>query len=136
MTPSASVTPLPATTPRTLTVAVIGGGAPTPELLEHTLTAMSVEDEVAWQVVQDADRPDVVVCRDRDTIAAAAQRHPRPASIALIPWRDDGSAVVHALEAGADACVRGADAALIAAYIHAVARRRGLLTGRVETAAR
>jgi hypothetical protein len=44
--------------------------------------------------------------------------------VVLVPLRDDDTAVLDALDAGATVCVRGVEVGLVAAYVHAVRRRR------------
>lgn len=70
--------------------------------------------------------PDIVVLDDPASrvVTAACLRHPTAAVVAVLSPYSDHEAVVDALEAGADACVRSSTAAVIAAHLEACQRRQ------------
>lgn len=65
-----------------------------------------------------------------ESLVAALTARP---STEIAQWRLLRAGAVDALDAGAHVCVRGSDSALVAAYLHSIARRRGLFS---EDAAR
>lgn len=114
----------------TVTVAVFGQRAPSPEALHDALTALS-NVPVAWSAASGPELPtsatvDIVVC-DAELIADFVGRWPAASTLALVPSYDDGTAVVRTIDAGANVCVRAGDTALIAAFVQATARRRVLM---------
>ncbi|GAA2396390.1 hypothetical protein [Dactylosporangium salmoneum] len=70
--------------------------------------------------------PDIVVLDDPGprTVTAACLRHPAASIVAVLSPYSDHQAVVDVLEAGADACVRSATPAVIAAHLEACRRRQ------------
>jgi hypothetical protein len=113
------------------TVALLGPAAPPAEALRHALAALPRSADVAWRIAPADAVPavavDIVLC-DAGLTATAADRWPAAAVVALVPAWDEATAVVRALEDGANVCVRGGDNRVIAAYVQSVARRRGLAT--------
>lgn len=69
----------------------------------------------------------IAVCDGAVGAQTARAAWPAAVVVALVPARDDGTATIAALQAGAHVCVRGNDPTLIAAYLQSIARRRGLL---------
>ncbi|GGM65459.1 response regulator transcription factor [Dactylosporangium sucinum] len=85
-----------------------------------------------WLVVQrpqladgDVRDPDIVVLDDPGprAVSAACLRHPAAAVVAVLSQYSDHQDVVDVLEAGADACVRAATTAIVAAHVEACQRR-------------
>lgn len=70
--------------------------------------------------------PDIVVLDDPGprAVTEACLRHPTAAIVAVLGPYSDHQAVVDVLEAGADACVRSATVAVIAAHLEACQRRQ------------
>ena len=67
--------------------------------------------------------------RSRDdwgVVAAVRSRHLGDPLLVIVPAMDDASVVVAALDAGADACVRTASAAVVASHLLSMQRRREL----------
>jgi hypothetical protein len=115
----------PATRPTT--VALLGLCGPSPAALNDALAALTGA-AVAWSIASADALPagadvQIVVC-DADLVTAAGGRWPAAAIVAHVADRDDGYAVVRAIEDGANVCVRGRDARLVAAFVQSVARRR------------
>jgi hypothetical protein len=121
-----------AATPTTIVVALLGGTSVLLGRLQSTLDALSSGD-AAWTVTP-ADAltapaaVQIALCCYPASPETALSRWPDVAVVALVPENDDGSVVQAALDSGAMVCVRGADPALVAAFVRSVARRRGLLT--------
>jgi hypothetical protein len=113
----------------TVTVALVGS-ALAAEALQAALRALPGAAPGAW-VITSEQRPealqpvDIAVC-DREVAAVVSRRWPDADVLAFVSAREEGGAVVAALESGAHVCVRGSDTALVAAYLYAIARRRGL----------
>jgi hypothetical protein len=108
-------------------VALMGSALPSSRALTDALSAAHAAP-VRFDVVDvnTAGRPvraDIVICASPKVAIVAAMCWPDADVIVLVPTRDDDSAVLDAVEAGA-VCVRGSHVDLIAAYVHAVVRRR------------
>jgi hypothetical protein len=63
---------------------------------------------------------------DAAMVASVHALHPRDPLLAIVPALADVSVVVAALDAGADACVRTASAAVVASHLLSMQRRREL----------
>jgi hypothetical protein len=109
----------------TVTVALLGPGVPAADTLRAALLTLPTSLDVVWSVGPDDPGDDlmIVLC-DAELTGPAVRRWPAAAAVALVGDRDDGAAVVRALEEGADICIRGRETGLIAAYVQSVARRR------------
>lgn len=113
-----------------VTVAIMGTGTPAAPALHETLARTAPRPGSAGYRVIDvnsAGRPvhaDIVVCAHARMAAVAAMVWPDADVVVLISLRDGDTDVLEALEAGATVCVRGSDVGLVAAYVHAVGRRR------------
>ncbi|WP_432827849.1 hypothetical protein [Dactylosporangium sp. CA-092794] len=98
----------------------------------HRLTDLGRHLPPQWLVIRrealaaDGRDPDIVVLDDpaARTVSAACMRHPTSAIVAVLGPYSDHQRVVDVLEAGADACVRSATAAVIAAHLEACQRRQ------------
>lgn len=75
--------------------------------------------------------PQIVVC-DAELVVIATRRWPAASPLAVVPDRGQSTAVVRAIEHGANLCVQAGDVQLVAAFVHALARRRAKSAGRVE----
>jgi hypothetical protein len=110
-------------------------------LLEHEDAAPPVSADDAlrlalptgWILARSADGAHpladviiVVAASDGRSVARARRRHPRDPLLAIVPAMADSSVVVDALDAGADACVRTAGAAVVASHLVSMQRRREL----------
>lgn len=129
---SISATAPEATVAGTVTVALLGNVVPPAPPLLAALTTLPITDTARWQLLPpDAAAPstevDIAICDGPAAVRAAGRRWPDAEILALMSSADE-SGVVLALEAGAHVCVRESDSAVVAAYVHAIARRRGLLT--------
>jgi hypothetical protein len=118
--------------PVPITVGCVGPAGPSPDRLEAALCTLTTG--VQWRVhAVDTLLPDtsvdIVLCDVAAAVGIAVRQWPAAAIVAVVPARDDGAAVIAALDAGALICVRDDDVALTAAYVQSVARRRGLLIG-------
>lgn len=119
----------------TVRVALLGSAVPSVPSLQAALAALRVPHPADWELFRpDAAASgatvDIALADTAPAVAVALDRWPDAAAVALVPAGDEGTAAIAALDAGATVCVRGADVGLIAAYLHAVARRRGLLDPR------
>lgn len=113
-------------------VALMGSALPTTDALTRALDAHGAPvrfDVVNVDTIGHPVHADIVVCASAQVAAVAAMCRPDADVIVLVPARDDDSAVLAALESGATVCVRGADVGLMAAYVHAVVRRRDQTCG-------
>jgi hypothetical protein len=122
----------PAALPVPVHVVCLGLTVPSAGGLQAALAAARSAGAVQWHVApadaRGAEQPvDIVLCAGAQSVAAAARRWPTAAVIAIVSARDDGSAVVAALDAGAIMGLRHDDITLTAAFVHAVARSRGLV---------
>jgi len=63
---------------------------------------------------------------DAAAVARLRAAHPGQPMLAIVPAMADASLVVAALDAGADACVRTASAAVVASHLLSMQRRREL----------
>jgi hypothetical protein len=115
-----------------ITVAVMGTVTPAATALAEALAATdtSAEPSATRYSVVDVNtvgrqvQADIVVCASAQVASVAAMVWPDADVVVLVPLRDDDTAVLDALDAGATACVRGVEVGLVAAYVHAVRRRR------------
>ena len=80
-----------------------------------------------------ADGVDVIVVvagvrsrQDATAVAAVRGRYPGDPLLVIVPAMAEASVVVAALDAGADACVRTASAAVVASHLLSMQRRREL----------
>jgi hypothetical protein len=88
---------------------------------------------IGWALSRSAETVDplvdvivVVPASDGQAVARARARHPRDPLLAIVPAMADSSVVVDTLDAGADACVRTAGAAVVASHLLSMQRRREL----------
>src|SRR4051812_45661348 len=113
--------------PASATVVLVGAAAPAADALRQALATLPRSSDLAWRIVAADELPeavvDIVLC-DAELTATVAHRWPTASIVALVPAWDEASAVVRALEEGANVCVRGGDNRVIAAYVQSVARRR------------
>lgn len=83
-----------------------------------------------WRVVRPDQptphEPDIVVLDDPRprTVTATCLRHPSASIVVVLSPYSDHQEVVDVLEAGADACVRSATTAVVAAHVEACRRRQ------------
>jgi hypothetical protein len=75
---------------------------------------------------------DIAVCDGPAGVSAAGRRWPAAATLALMPSGQDETGVLGALDVGAYVCVRDSPHSLVAAYLHSIARRRGLVTAQAS----
>jgi DNA-binding NarL/FixJ family response regulator len=129
---SISATQQDATVAGPVTVALLGSVVPAATPLLAALTTVPTTDTACWQLLTpDAAAAgmeiDIAICDGPAAVRAAERRWPDAEILALMSSADE-SGVLLALDAGAHVCVRESDSAVVAAYVHAIARRRGLLT--------
>jgi len=92
----------------------------------HRLTDLAAHLPSDWRIVHgDADGAHIVIMDEPGprAVTAACLRHPAAAVIAVLGPYSSHEEVVDALDAGADACVRTHNAAIIAAHAEACRRR-------------
>ena len=85
-----------------------------------------------WLVVRPSQaegagtEPDIVVLDDADprAVTGVCLRYPAAGLVALLSPSSDHNRVVEVLNAGADACVRSDDTAILAAHVEACHRRQ------------
>jgi DNA-binding response OmpR family regulator len=120
------------TRPTMVCVALAGRALPPPSALLAEVTRQlgraSTWHFVSTDMIAAAAQVDIALCDSAQAARTARRRWPGATVIALVPAHDDGTATVAALRAGAQVCVRGAEVALIVAYLQSVARRRGETT--------
>jgi len=111
----------------TITVALVGPATPRPLALGVALSA-TTPGAHRWHVTTAAHplphAVEIALCDSVTAVRAATARWPRATVVALA--RHGGSAVEQ-LDAGAHGCVENDNLELVAAYLVAAARRRGLL---------
>jgi hypothetical protein len=130
-----TTTPLPgaapAALPTTVSVACTASSLLPAEGLRAALSARTSGRAVTWDVRPTTalitDTPTTIVLCDAESVRAMVRRWPECAVVAVVPTRDDGTAVIAALEAGAAICIRGENVEIAAAFIVALARRRDLI---------
>jgi DNA-binding NarL/FixJ family response regulator len=117
-------------------VSVVIAGLPGVQLdaLLDAVTELSSGPPTEWQVRRatgplDDDHVDILLCDSPSDVRNARYRWPKANVLMLVPSHGSETAVVAALEAGAHVCVRDAEPAVIAAFLHSIARRRRLGTG-------
>ena len=115
-----------------VTVALVGASATGAESLAAALVDLPTSDRADWRLRAADGVPtgavvDIAVCDGTAAVRAAAVRWPDAEILALVSARGDEGSVLGALDAGAHVCVRGSDPAVVAAYVHSITRRRGLL---------
>ncbi|MCW2525317.1 MAG: hypothetical protein JWM76_177 [Pseudonocardiales bacterium] len=121
--------PTVSTTPATLTCAISSGLSV--EELQAALSARTLGVDVVWDVLPTrrlpaGTIPAIALC-DAALVSTMTHLWPECTVVAIVPTCDDGTGVIAALQAGAASCVRGENPAITAAFILAVARRRGLV---------
>lgn len=117
----------------TARIAIVDIEVPSGVALHAALMALHPQNAVDWQLLSAGDpftneRVDIALTDTAAATEAALACWPDASVVTLTPAFDDGTAAVAALNAGATVCVPGANVDLIAAHIHAVARRRSWST--------
>jgi hypothetical protein len=116
----------------TVTVALVGSAVTAAEPLGTALATLPTTDRAQWRVFAPNAAPagadvDIAVCAGAAAVRAAGRQWPAAEILALVSALGDEAGVLSVLDAGAHVCVRGSDSTLVAAYLHSIARRRGLL---------
>jgi hypothetical protein len=89
-----------------------------------------------WEVVHTVGHPDVVVLVEpaRSAVTQACLTYPAASIVAVLGPYGDHDEVVRVLNAGADACVRSRQPAMVAAHVEACRRRQLASPWRVQVA--